>query len=114
MLDGNAVRGDHDSSTIGAAPAMNKYFRIRVRANQIEEFDNLGTGGFVACAPRNLNVFDAKGFNLAFLGRHFTAVLAEIDIDSHPRRVQGVESIRSWLAAAIKVFCNATEIGQSS
>ena len=43
MFDSNAVRGDHDSGAICAAPAMNKYFRIRVRANQIEEFDNLRT-----------------------------------------------------------------------
>ena len=42
VFDCDAVRGDHDSCTICAAPAMNKYFRVRVRANQIEEFDNLG------------------------------------------------------------------------
>jgi len=33
MFDGNAVSGDHDSGAICTAPAVNKYFRVRIRVN---------------------------------------------------------------------------------
>jgi hypothetical protein len=113
MFDRNAVRGDHDSCTISAASAVNEYFRIRVRANQVEEFDDLWTCGFAVCVPGNLNIFDSQRFNLAPLCRHFRAVIAEIDHHSNPHRVQCVESIPGWLSPAIKIFSNVTEIGQA-
>jgi hypothetical protein len=39
---------------------------------------------FIACAPRNSDVVHSQRVNLALLGRHFSALNAEIDDNSHP------------------------------
>src|SRR5205814_4307841 len=102
MIHGNAVSRDHDAGAICATLAMNKYLGLRVRANQVEKFDNLGTRGLIVSAPRNPDVFHSKGFNLALLGRHFPAFIAEIDDNSDPHRLQRREPIQTRLAPAVR------------
>jgi len=113
MFDGNAVGGNHDSCTICAAPAMDKYLDFWIGANQLEKLHDLGCGGIVAGVPGNANVFDFEGLNLALLGRDFPAIIAKIDDYTYPHSFQRSESIRSWLGSAVKSICNPTEIGQA-
>ena len=114
MIDGDAVSRDHDPGAICATLAMNKYLGLRVRANQVEKFDNLGTRGLIVSAPRNPDVFHSKGFNLALLGRHFPAFIAEIDDNSDPPRPQRPEPIQIRLAPAVKRICNTAEVRDAS
>ena len=111
MFDRNAVSGNHDSCAICAAPAMDKYLGLRIGANQIEKFDNLGRGGIVARVPGNANVLDFKRLKLALLGHDFPVIIPKIDDRAHTHCFQRSESIRSRLGSAIKSICNPTEIG---
>jgi hypothetical protein len=114
MIDGNAVSRDHHAGTICATLAMNKYLGLWVRANQVEKFNNLGTRGLIVSAPRNPDVFHSQGFNLALLGRHFPAFIAEIDDNSDPHRLQRPEPIQTRLAPAVKRICNTAEVREAS
>lgn len=109
----DAKQGNHDSGAIGSLAAMHENCRLRIFADQFEEFRHLRVGGHAKRTPRDRHEAKAERIYSPLFFHQFTAAVPQIDDDSDSKPFQLGESLFGRLRAPVQMIGDAAKVAHS-